>query len=58
MKNKKHKQEKITKLKIEIKIKDFILKELITILTYNKIKIPKILLKNIQLLYGEEKNEI
>jgi hypothetical protein len=58
MKSKQIKKEKITKLKTEIKIKDFIIKELMTIITNNKIKLPEKLLKNIYYLYTGENNEL
>lgn len=43
---------KITRLKKEIEVKDFIIKELIVIITKNKIKVPDTLMKNIKLLYA------
>jgi hypothetical protein len=41
----------ITRLKKEIEVKDFIIKELLRVVTENKIKLPEILAKSLILLY-------
>lgn len=46
------KGEKITKLKKEIEVKDFLIKELMLVITKNKLKLPDHLLRNIILLYS------
>jgi len=53
----KNNSNRITKLKKEIEIKDFIIKELMQVITENKIKVPDTLLRSLILLYssGEEK---
>jgi hypothetical protein len=48
---KRNKSEKILKLKKEIEIKDFIVQELLKIITEAKVKVPEELLKNIYILY-------
>jgi hypothetical protein len=48
---KNRKREKIRFLKKEIQIKDFIIQELLKIITQHKIKVPSPLLKNIIYLY-------
>lgn len=50
------KKQKITRLKKEIEVKDFIIKELLKIATNNKIKLPETLVKNISILYAGENN--
>jgi len=44
----------ITKLKKEIKVKDFIIRELFKVVTEAGVKIPDVLLRNLSLLYGVE----
>ena len=46
------KRQKITRLKKEIEVKDFIITELLKIVTANKIKLPENLIKNLQKLFG------
>ena len=47
---------KVTRLKKEIEVKDFIIKELIVFITNSKIKLPDALVRNIKILYtGESK---
>lgn len=55
LKNKK--KQKISKLKKEIEVKDFIIKELMVVITDNKVILPDVLLKNIHILYSGELNE-
>lgn len=54
MVKKKNKKEKILKLKKEIEIKDFIIKELLKIITENEVIVREDLLKNINFLYKGE----
>lgn len=46
------KKEKITRLKMEIQIKNILIKELMLIITTNNFKVPKKLLETINTLYG------
>ena len=53
-----------SKLRLELKIKDAIIRELIVVISENKIKIPENLLKNIETIYnlnlnaeGDKKND-
>ena len=51
----KRKKQKVTRLKKEIEVKDFIIKELLVIVTKNKITLPENLIKNIDILFAGEK---
>ena len=51
----KRKKEIIKKLEMEIQVKDYVIKELMVLLTNNKIKLPDVLLKNINILFPGEK---
>ena len=54
----KRKKQKVTRLNKEIEVKNFIIKELLMIVSKNKIILPENLIKNIELLFaGEKKNE-
>lgn len=48
---------KVTNLKLKNKIKDFLIFELLAILTNNEIVIPKDLLEKINILYGDQIGE-
>lgn len=50
----KNNKEKITKLRLKNEIKDFLIKELLVIITNNKIKVPESLIKKINILFAEE----
>ena len=46
------KKMRITRLKKEIEVKDYIIGQLLKVITEHKIKLPEILFKNIRLLYN------
>lgn len=54
MVNKYRKKARIELLKKEILVKNFIIKQLLVIITKNNLKLPDSLLKAIEILYGGE----
>lgn len=56
MVNNVRKKARIQFLKKEIQVKNFIIKELLVVITNHKIKLPKNFMSKINELYGEEQN--